>query len=725
MSKNHVYNSIYGKFLISYVALLLLPILIISSIMSGIIFNILENVISQKNESALLLSTSSLKNEISSCHQVTDMLNTIDGIKPFKYSENVYGAMSLITTLSKYKATNPFFEHIFISFYDHDYVYSDSSSYKLDYFLNLYSQDNDVKSSLKSSFTSLSSPKFIYDETTNKNFYTLPYIVNSEVVGTVGFIINNKSIENILSVNSPPKTLLLIDSMGNFANLNNTSVQTETLSLLDKYKEELTKKQNIFYSLGNDQLFIGKIQPYNLYFLSIYSSDILFKELSNVRFILFISIFIALIIGLLIIYFLLQVNYKPILQLKDISKKMYKDNNINNTYNEVEYIKSTLLYLNDRNTELEYQLLENLPIRQNFLLNKLINGEVFDDSDFLIKCKEINLLITAPYHIIITVKSNSKSLSLLSLLKNNNMQLLSFCYEYIVNYDISGQAVYLVGLSKDRLDYKGRYELSDNVVISFGSIQSKLTSITNSYIDSRTCLDFDQNNKYNKDVQLLIDKYNKNIKEFRKNAFVDTIENSLNKINLLTIELNNQDLPFNFIRNIYLEIVILINSILEKNRHLINYSNINLATLFEIESKESLNEIVSESIKEIISILETVNEDIVYKLSVDEIKSFIDTNYTDYSFSLQLVADKFNVSLSYLSQFFKEKTGSTVLDYITNLKMNKAKELMLNTNLPLKDVAEQIGYVNVSSFIRRFKQVTGVTPGEYKKKLKLRSETTI
>lgn len=717
MVKKFIHKSMYGKFLLSYIALLILPMIIITSIMSGIIFNILENVILQKDESALMLSTSNLKNEISSCHRITEMLNSVDGVKPFSYSENVYGAITLINTLGKYKATNSSFENLFINFHGYDYVYSDNTAYKMESFLSLYSKDSESKKDLKSAFTDLSSPRIIYEKNTNKNFYTIPYIVNSEIVGTVGFMLDNKIFSNLLSLASTQKNILLIDSVGNYANFNNETniIDNEIISLVDKYSDEIIKNNYIFKSNGQERLFISKLQSYNLYFLYINSNDVLFKDLKNVRFILFIAIFITFSLGLITIYFLLQVNYKPILQLKNISKKMYKDNNDNYSYNEVEYIKSTLNYLNDRNTELEYKLYENLPIRQNFLLYKLINGEVFEEKEFLLKCNEINLSLTSPYHIIITVKSNNKSLSLLTLLEKHNMQILSSEYEYIISSDISGQTIYLIGLKDNNLIYQGKYEFTDETIISFGTVHSTLTHLTKSYITSRNNLDFDKTEINNKNIQFLINKYAISLKEIRKSPSSEGIKRNFSNLNVLIQQINEENLPFNIIRNIYFEIVIVINSILEKNKHLINYTNIELTSLFEIETKETFNEILSESINEIIEIIENIDENSVSKLSVNEIKLCIDTNYTDYSFSLQLVADKFGVSLSYLSQFFKEKTGSTVLEYITNLKMNRAKELLLSTSLPLKDVAEQIGYVNVSSFIRRFKQVTGMTPGEYKK----------
>mgnify|MGYP000393078014 FL=1 len=104
-------------------------------------------------------------------------------------------------------------------------------------------------------------------------------------------------------------------------------------------------------------------------------------------------------------------------------------------------------------------------------------------------------------------------------------------------------------------------------------------------------------------------------------------------------------------------------------------------------------------------------------LNVETIKTFIQEHYTDPLFSLQLIADHHHVSNSYLSWFFKQKTGITVLDYTTKLKMELATQL-LQEDRNLQDIALQVGYVNVSSFIRRFKQTMGMTPGEYKKNLR-------
>jgi YesN/AraC family two-component response regulator len=100
---------------------------------------------------------------------------------------------------------------------------------------------------------------------------------------------------------------------------------------------------------------------------------------------------------------------------------------------------------------------------------------------------------------------------------------------------------------------------------------------------------------------------------------------------------------------------------------------------------------------------------------IDKLISYLENNYSDSNFSVQEMADYFNLSINYLSSYFKEQTNENIINYITYLRIEKAKHLLVSTDLSIKNIAESSGYYNVSSFIRRFKQVTGVTPGKYRK----------
>lgn len=85
--------------------------------------------------------------------------------------------------------------------------------------------------------------------------------------------------------------------------------------------------------------------------------------------------------------------------------------------------------------------------------------------------------------------------------------------------------------------------------------------------------------------------------------------------------------------------------------------------------------------------------------------------------SLQFVADELNVSASYLSRRFKEEMGVGFKEYLTGLKMKKAKEWMKSSEMPLKEIAVCVGYSDYKQFNTIFKKQYGISAGEYRKTL--------
>ncbi|GIP35129.1 helix-turn-helix domain-containing protein [Paenibacillus sp. J2TS4] len=100
---------------------------------------------------------------------------------------------------------------------------------------------------------------------------------------------------------------------------------------------------------------------------------------------------------------------------------------------------------------------------------------------------------------------------------------------------------------------------------------------------------------------------------------------------------------------------------------------------------------------------------------MDEIIAQVDEQYTDYQLSLDKLAQKHSISSSYLSRAFKEQTGSNFSQYIWQLRMDEVIRQLLTTGDPLKDIIVRVGYLDTPNFIRKFKKVTGYTPGQYRK----------
>ncbi|AFH59819.2 AraC family transcriptional regulator [Paenibacillus caseinilyticus] len=98
---------------------------------------------------------------------------------------------------------------------------------------------------------------------------------------------------------------------------------------------------------------------------------------------------------------------------------------------------------------------------------------------------------------------------------------------------------------------------------------------------------------------------------------------------------------------------------------------------------------------------------------LDRAKSYIRERFTE-ELSLEEVADHVHLNPHYLSKIFKQGTGETFIDFVTRLRIDKAKALMASQQLSLKEVCFEVGYKDPNYFSRVFKKVTGVTPTEYR-----------
>ena len=82
--------------------------------------------------------------------------------------------------------------------------------------------------------------------------------------------------------------------------------------------------------------------------------------------------------------------------------------------------------------------------------------------------------------------------------------------------------------------------------------------------------------------------------------------------------------------------------------------------------------------------------------------------------SLSVLAEEFHLNPQYISQLFKSEIGVNFLAYLTNIRMEKAKKLLLTTSLSIAEVAEQSGYGDYRVFTKVFKKSEGVTPSQYR-----------
>ena len=104
-----------------------------------------------------------------------------------------------------------------------------------------------------------------------------------------------------------------------------------------------------------------------------------------------------------------------------------------------------------------------------------------------------------------------------------------------------------------------------------------------------------------------------------------------------------------------------------------------------------------------------------HDISADRIIRYIDENYKNPDISLKMISDTIGVSVSYISTTVNSVTKTSLINYINQRRIEDAKRILIeNPDIPIERVREAVGYTNVHSFIRQFKNFEGITPGKYR-----------
>lgn len=137
-----------------------------------------------------------------------------------------------------------------------------------------------------------------------------------------------------------------------------------------------------------------------------------------------------------------------------------------------------------------------------------------------------------------------------------------------------------------------------------------------------------------------------------------------------------------------------------------------LQTIIDVESMEKLREWFLERLEHTCRNIATMHEHTTVDI-VREAQKFIEENFKR-DISLDEVSQQVNISPYYFSKLFKKRTGENYVEYVTNIRMKKAKELLRNTNLSIKEICLETGYSDPNYFSRMFRKHEGISPTEYK-----------
>lgn len=158
--------------------------------------------------------------------------------------------------------------------------------------------------------------------------------------------------------------------------------------------------------------------------------------------------------------------------------------------------------------------------------------------------------------------------------------------------------------------------------------------------------------------------------------------------------------------------------IIRKNSNIINANEREEEIKDErtLDEIETIYELYDSLVGKVKQMLAEGNGDQKNVFVVQKVMQFIEDNISNRDLSIKLLADEVFLTPTYLSGLFKKNTGMTIGQYLTDVRVRKAKELLGDPQYKLYHVAELVGYEDANYFAKIFKKNTGMLPSEYRNK---------
>ena len=171
------------------------------------------------------------------------------------------------------------------------------------------------------------------------------------------------------------------------------------------------------------------------------------------------------------------------------------------------------------------------------------------------------------------------------------------------------------------------------------------------------------------------------------------------------------------VKNIFFNFLIMVNDVSGKFKTF-SPQDINATYLWQKFSSVCL---LSEIVNLVIMNIEESFENYMYynhsNIKIYDAIMYIRSNYSDRDLTIKTIADHMYISHTYLCMLFKKSTGKTLNEYITEVRIEKAKEFLQDNRKKLYEVAEQSGFSDPNYFSTIFKRIMGYTPSEYRERV--------
>lgn len=546
---------------------------------------------------------------------------------------------------------------------------------------------------------------------------------------------------------------------GNIILSNEKIIDNYLIKNLINFENKIKDSDSYIKEIGRKKFMVNYIKTNiaNWLFVGIIDLDDLYAGINNIIKVIIMTAVILLILTVLLAFISSKNIYKPIYSIIQLIKKRSENctSEINNnskdmSTGEISFISGSLVNAYKEKELLQNKLIETLPVfkerflysltRSNFY-DSLSYNDIIEKIDFLgvkISIKKLLLLILEIERFQISETDVEKNcfekLRIIEILRKK----ISLRYNMEISEVQEDKFMIIINCEKDEIENTLSYahelieELKNDmnimVTIGVGQYCYDILDLPKSYLDAEEALkhkivvgcneviyinDIKLNNiqqfHYPKQIEIKLNDYIRNgDKESAISAFEQIIKN---------IRTQDEYLHYSQAQRVFIQ---LLTSVISTVYTLgIDFESIlqeDTNAYYILLQKENIDDI-SDYFKNIITKTSLYISDAYKEKNNRHIEDIVKILNVDCgnSTSLNIIAEQLHMNPSYISRLFKEKTGKSFTEYLTNIRLEKAKTILLETDLKVEEIGKSLGYNKSYYFIKLFKEHTGSTPGDFRK----------
>ncbi len=449
--------------------------------------------------------------------------------------------------------------------------------------------------------------------------------------------------------------------------------------------------------------------------------------------ILLVSFSILAVVGYIMSVFIGRRYYRPIQQLLQY---VSSGDEIKGQTNELLFIRQQFDKVNEMRMALAKELEKKMPLVEEHLVTGLLYQNIYDNKKEDVIHTMIEKQISGKYYRVVSITQKGSNNNIQKVyFENLNFIRELFGTDYLVysSFLYYYEAIAIIFIFDKEPDENAEKLISKKIIefflkkynykiiIGFGNIYNKEEDIHTSFLESITSMRQQQINP-NFPIRLKMEdekflykkgsiyqtEYIIELNQCIKTGDSTKIDKIIEEI---IINLEQMEVPSYILSMVCYDIINNIIKSVNKTDISVSETDIfeltNFKTIQEFGNKfKELLHVICQDVKQ--SIKENKNE------LEKRVEKYIDENFTDSEISLVKMADDFKFSPSYLSKFITCNFNSSFSDIITAKRMEYIKDKLQTTDNPVTQIAQESGYSNISNFMRRFKGIEGVTPGQYR-----------